>query len=203
MDTLILKKTDKGLEALRTRDPALPKHLRTAFILFDGNKSVGQVMSLLPTTSPALLELEDIMRMVQAGWLELLKPSFAPRVPAPSAPVAATVRATPAAVSVSSVSTASTQAAAITNHGERYLQAYALLGVLTGEMGLRGFRLQMSVEKAADYHGLVALLPKLRTAIEPKKLRPVEKILLAPSAPAAGVADSGFHSDSIPSVLIP
>ena len=203
MDTLILKKTDKGLEALRTRDPALPKHLRTAFILFDGNKSVGQVMSLLPTTSPALLELEDIMRMVQAGWLELLKPSFAPRVPAPSAPVAATVRATPAAVSVSSVSTASTQAAAITNHGERYLQAYALLGVLTGEMGLRGFRLQMSVEKAADYHGLVALLPKLRTAIEAKKLRPVEKILLAPSAPAAGVADSGFHSDSIPSVLIP
>ena len=203
MDTLILKKTDKGLEALRTRDPALPKHLRTAFILFDGNKSVGQVMSLLPTTSPALLELEDIMRMVQAGWLELLKPSFAPRVPAPSAPVAATVRATPAAVSVSSVSTASTQAAAITNHGERYLQAYALLGVLTGEMGLRGFRLQMSVEKAADYHGLVALLPKLRTAIEPKKLRPVEKILLAPSAPTAGVADSGFHSDSIPSVLIP
>ena len=202
MDTLILKKTDKGLEALRTRDPALPKHLRTAFILFDGNKSVGQVMSLLPTTSPALLELEDIMRMVQAGWLELLKPSFAPRVPAPSAPVAATVRASPAAVSVSSVSTASTQAA-ITNHGERYLQAYALLGVLTGEMGLRGFRLQMSVEKAADYHGLVALLPKLRTAIEPKKLRPVEKILLAPSAPAAGVADSGFHSDSIPSVLIP
>ena len=202
MDTLILKKTDKGLEALRTRDPALPKHLRTAFILFDGNKSVGQVMSLLPTTSPALLELEDIMRMVQAGWLELLQPTFAPRVPAPSAPVAATVRATPPAVSVSSVSTASTQAA-ITNHGERYLQAYALLGVLTGEMGLRGFRLQMSVEKAADYHGLVALLPKLRTAIEPKKLRPVEKILLAPSAPAAGVADSGFHSDSIPSVLIP
>ena len=200
MDTLILKKTDKGLEALRTRDPALPKHLRTAFILFDGNKSVGQVMSLLPTTSPALLELEDIMRMVQAGWLELLKPSFAPRVPAPSAPVAATVRATPAAASVS---TASSQAAAITNHGERYLQAYALLGVLTGEMGLRGFRLQMSVEKAADYHGLVALLPKLRTAIEAKKLRPVEKILLAPSAPAAGVADSGFHSDSIPSVLIP
>ena len=200
MDTLILKKTDKGLEALRTRDPALPKHLRTAFILFDGNKSVGQVMSLLPTTSPALLELEDIMRMVQAGWLELLKPSFAPRVPAPSAPVVATVRATPAATSVS---TASTPAAAITNHGERYLQAYALLGVLTGEMGLRGFRLQMSVEKAADYHGLVALLPKLRTAIEAKKLRPVEKILLAPSAPAAGVADSGFHSDSIPSVLIP
>lgn len=197
MDTLILKKTDKGLEALRTRDPALPKHLRTAFILFDGNKSVGQVMSLLPTTSPALLELEDIMRMVQAGWLELLKPSFAPRVPAPSAPVAATVRATPTAVSTS------TPAAAITNHGERYLQAYALLGVLTGEMGLRGFRLQMSVEKAADYHGLVALLPKLRTAIEPKKLRPVEKILLGPSAPAAGVADSGFHSDSIPSVLIP
>ena len=200
MDTLILKKTDKGLEALRTRDPALPKHLRTAFILFDGNKSVGQVMSLLPTTSPALLELEDIMRMVQAGWLELLQPTFAPRVPAPSAPVAATVRAMPIAVSTS---TASTPTAAITNHGERYLQAYALLGVLTGEMGLRGFRLQMSVEKAADYHGLVALLPKLRTAIEAKKLRPVEKILLAPSAPAAGVADSGFHSDSIPSVLIP
>ena len=60
MQTLILKKTDKGLEALRARDPVLPPRMRTAFILFDGNKSVEQVIELLPGNTGRLQLLEDI-----------------------------------------------------------------------------------------------------------------------------------------------
>ncbi|MBB6577884.1 hypothetical protein HNP33_001952 [Comamonas odontotermitis] len=62
------------------------------------------------------------------------------------------------------------------------MKAYAIVGQLVGELGLKGFRLQLAVEKAQGYEGLVALLPRLREAIDARKLRAVEKILLAPDA---------------------
>ncbi len=60
------------------------------------------------------------------------------------------------------------------------MQAYAMTHKLVSELGLRGFRLQLAVEKAQSYHGLVALLPRMRELIDAQKLRPLEKILLAP-----------------------
>lgn len=195
MDSLVLKKTDKGLEALRSRDPALPKRLRTAFILFDGNKNVAQVMQLLPG-SPAL-EREDVYSMLQAGWLELLNPSLAPQVPARTSPSAATLAAT------AQKATASAQHPSIRNPAERYQQAYTLITSLLGGMGLRGFKLQLAVEKADGYEGLVALLPRLHTAFDAQKMHKIEKVLLAPdSAPAATAATELGSNGSMP-VLIP
>ena len=63
-----------------------------------------------------------------------------------------------------------------------------MASVLVSELGLRGFRLQLMLEKAQGYQGLVALLPRMRDLIDAKKLRAVEKILLAPdevSVPAS------------------
>ena len=178
MDALILKKTDKGMEALRSRDPALPKRLRTAFILFDGNKNVAQVMQLLPS-SPAL-ELEDVYSMLQAGWLELLNPTLAPQVPARTAPSAATMAAT------AQKAAASAQRPSIRNPAERYQQAYAAISGVLGDMGLRGFKLQLAVEKADGYEGLLALLPRLQASFDAQKMRKIERILLEPdSAPVA------------------
>ncbi len=193
MDSLILKKTDKGLEALRSRDPALPKRLRTAFILFDGNKNVAQVMQLLPS-SPAL-ELEDIYAMLQAGWLELLNPSLAPQVPARTAPSAATVAAT------QQKAAASAQRPSIRNPADRYQQAYTVLTHMLGEMGLRGFKLQLAVEKADGYEGLLALLPRLQASFDAQKMRKIEKILLEPDSPSAG-AHTQDSNITMP-VLIP
>ena len=168
MDTFVLKKTDKGLEALRTRDPALPKRLRTAFILFDGNKSVAQVMNLLPA-SPMAIELEDVFAMLQAGWLEMLTPTLSPQVPAQVVPVVPANAAAPVA-----------PPGHIDNPAERYQKAYAMTTALLGEMGLRGFKLQLAVEKAEGYQGMVDLLPRLKASIEPQKMQAVEKMLLAP-----------------------
>ena len=70
----------------------------------------------------------------------------------------------------------------------RYMQAYAMAHKLVSELGLKGFRLQLAVEKAQSYHGLVALLPRMGELIDAQKLRPLEKILLAPdevSVPAS------------------
>lgn len=188
MDTLVLKKTDKGLEALRTRDPALPKRLRTAFILFDGSKNVAQVMRLLPL-SPAL-ELEDIYGMLQAGWLELLNPSLAPQVPARTTPSTATRAATAQKGELSA------QRPHIRNPSERYQQAYTLASTLVGEKGLRGFTLQLALEKADGYDGLLALLPRLQSALEPRQMRQLQAILLTPDK------DDDASNTTMP-VLIP
>lgn len=181
MHTLILKKTDKGMEALRVRDPALPQRLRPAFIMFDGQKSIEQVMALLPSTGGQLQVLEDIKQLLQQGLLELLRPagtsqpltSASDIVDSLAAPVAAPAAAAPAPA-----------AGSISNPGERYILAYAAASQLVSTLGLKGFRLQLQLEKAQGYEGLVATLPKLREVIDAKKLRPIEAILLGPEAPS-------------------
>ncbi|MEG0921549.1 MAG: hypothetical protein RSD57_01895 [Comamonas sp.] len=205
MHTLILKKTVKGLEALRARDPSLPQRLRPAFILFDGQKSIAQVMELLPSNRGRLQVLEDIKLLTQQGMLELLRPAAtwsvesdlrlsspdnepftdsayadstfthsqpnASAVPSPS-PVDARIQASRHASTPAQVS----------NPEARYMQGYAMASQLVSELGLKGFRLQLSVEKAQSYQGLVALLPRMNELIDAKKMRPLEKILLAPDS---------------------
>ncbi|MDR2331185.1 MAG: hypothetical protein LBE58_16405 [Comamonas sp.] len=185
MQSLILKKTDKGMEALRARDPSLPHRMRPAFIMFDGQKSIEQVMALAPSAGGQLQVLEDIKQLLQQGLLELLRPSDAGQtpsntsdiidslaVPAPMPPPAA------AAAPVAAPAAAATNpAAAISNHSERYIKAYAAASQLVSGLGLKGFRLQLQLEKAQGYDGLVAILPKLREVIDAKKLRPIEAIL--------------------------
>lgn len=194
MESLVLKKTEKGLEALRTRDPALPKRLRAAFILFDGHKSVAQVMPLLPAA--LALEWGDISSMLQAGWLELLHPTMAPQVPAPSVPSAETLQA------MQHRAVASAQTASIASPAERYQKAYTLTTALLGEMGLRGFRLQLAVEKANGYDDLVALLPRLQASLDPQKMRIIENILLQPDPAPPADAGSMASNGTMP-VLIP
>ncbi|MFE1571755.1 hypothetical protein [Comamonas odontotermitis] len=195
MQTLILKKTDKGLEALRARDPALPPRMRTAFILFDGNKSVEQVIELLPGNTGRLQLLEDIKLLIQQGLLELLRPAQAGEVggwlnhpsETPGAahePVAPASAAPPPSLAEERQQAArhTIAPAQVSDPTDRYMKAYPVASQLVSELGLKGFRLQLALEKAQGYEGLVALLPRLREAIEAKKLRAVEKILLAPDA---------------------
>ena len=197
MQTLILKKTDKGLEALRARDPALPPRMRTAFILFDGNKSVEQVIELLPGNTGRLQLLEDIKLLIQQGLLELLRPAQGGEVGGwlnhsseapgaahePAAPAPATAAPPPSLADERQQAARHTIAPAqVSDPTDRYMKAYPVASQLVSELGLKGFRLQLALEKAQGYEGLVALLPRLREAIEAKKLRAVERILLAPDA---------------------
>ncbi|MGE8493264.1 MULTISPECIES: hypothetical protein [unclassified Comamonas] len=184
MHTLILKKTDKGMEALRARDPSLPHRMRPAFIMFDGQKSIEQVMALAPSAGGQLQVLEDIKQLLQQGLLELLRPSDAGQLPASASAIidnltdpATTPPPAAAAAPVAAQTAASNATAAISNHSERYIKAYAAASQLVSGLGLKGFRLQLQLEKAQGYDGLVAVLPKLREVIDAKKLRPIEAIL--------------------------
>ena len=179
MHTLILKKTDKGMEALRARDPALPHRMRPAFIMFDGQKSIEQVMALAPSAGGQLQVLEDIKQLLQQGLLELLRSGDASQAP-PSASDLMDSLAVPAPTAQPAAAPAAplTTSAAISDPGERYIKAYAAASQLVSGLGLKGFRLQLQLERAQGYDGLVAILPKLREVIDAKKLRPIEAILL-------------------------
>src|SRR6185369_5498910 len=52
---------------------------------------------------------------------------------------------------------------------ERYAEAYPIATRLTAELGLRGFRLNLAVEAAANYEGLLEVAAKIREAVGPKK----------------------------------
>lgn len=183
MHTLILKKTDKGMEALRARDPALPHRMRPAFIMFDGQKSIEQVMALAPSAGGQLQVLEDIKQLLQQGLLELLRSGDASQAPPSVNATASDIidsLAVPAPMAQPAAAPAEplTAPAAISDPGERYIKAYAAASQLVSGLGLKGFRLQLQLERAQGYDGLVAILPKLREVIDAKKLRPIEAILL-------------------------
>lgn len=181
MHTLILKKTDKGMEALRARDPALPHRMRPAFIMFDGQKSIEQVMALSSSTGGQLQVLEDIKQLLQQGLLELLRSGDA-SLPSASTNELIDSLAVPAQAASPAAAPAAQLAApaAISDPSERYIKAYAAASQLVSGLGLKGFRLQLQLEKAQGYDGLVAVLPKLREVIDAKKLRPIEAILFGP-----------------------
>ena len=59
----------------------------------------------------------------------------------------------------------------------RYLKAYPIAIRLTAELGLRGFRLNLAIETAADLDRLKELAPKIRDAVGPEKFLELENAL--------------------------
>jgi hypothetical protein len=60
---------------------------------------------------------------------------------------------------------------------ERYQRAYLVASKLTSGLGLRGFRLNLSVESAASYKDLVAIAPKIREAVGEEKFAELAQAL--------------------------
>jgi hypothetical protein len=73
-------KTLAGQQAFKERHPDLPQRLRSAFLLFDGQRSLSQV---LEATSGMGVTGDDIQKLVDKGWLELRE---LPRTDQASAP---------------------------------------------------------------------------------------------------------------------
>lgn len=115
---------------------------------------------------------EDIDQLVQLGLLENPNGSAATAgtgvVPAqfPSA----SAEPAPAAIVRQPVDGRSNQ--------QRYKDAYPIATQLTGGLGLRGFRLNLSVEKTSTYEELLDLLPKIRGAVGPEKVVALERALI-------------------------
>lgn len=158
-------KTDVGQAAFKERSPLFSARQRSAFILFDGQKTADQV---LQATAGMGLVAGDIDYMVAQGFLA---PTQA--TPATALPVVASAplieQAEDAALSVVPVSNRTPQ--------ERYSDAKPIATQITASLGLRGFMLNLSVESAAGFDDLLALLPKIQNAAGVKACRELERAL--------------------------
>lgn len=151
-------KTEAGQNALKDRSLLAPRQ-RSAFILFDGKRSLKEV---LEATAGLGVTSDELVQLVELGLLE---------------PDPQSVRDQAAEVVAAAAVIAGKESSDADN--DRYRNAYPVAARLTGALGLRGFRLNLAVEGAADVEALRALLPKIRDAVGAGKCRELERALSA------------------------
>lgn len=149
-------KTEAGQRALKDRSVPLTPRQRSAFILFDGKRTLAEVLG---ATSGLGVAMPDVDHLVELGLLATEQDT----VPVPLA----------AAV----VASAANDASGLALPQQRYQNAYPIATRLTASLGLRGFRLNLAVEAAGDYHQLIDLVPRIRAAVGDEKCLPLERAL--------------------------
>ncbi len=140
---------------------------RSAFILFDGQKTADQV---LVSTAGMGVTQADVDYMVEQGFL-------APAAGQVVAPVLTIAVATADAVELAEQSANPPQPVSDRSPQERYSEAKPIATKLTASLGLRGFMLNLAVESAAGYDDLLTLLPKIQDALGTKACRELERAL--------------------------
>jgi len=178
---MILAKTETGLQVFKDRSVRLTPRQRSAFILFDGQRSVADVL-----TSGMGIASEDVDQMVELGLLAVMPRSSGSLSPAPvfaatDQPVVSlsesanrvTTERGAAAVEPQSASPLDT----VRDAQQRYQDAYPIATRLTASLGLRGFRLNLAVEGSSNHQDLLALAPKIRAAVGGAKAEPLDRAL--------------------------
>lgn len=164
---MYLVKTSSGQQAFKDRHADFSPRLRSAFLQFDGQRSLDQVLESIAGLG---VTQEELLALVDRAWLAPREGVVAVATPATAVPAAAT--ALPAAVAVEGGS----------DQARRYRQGYPLAIAITAGMGFKGFRLNMAVEAAIGYEQLVALAPRLREAASPASYAPLHEALFGAQA---------------------
>ncbi|MBC5766167.1 hypothetical protein [Ramlibacter albus] len=154
---MLVAKTEAGQRVLKDRSVALTPRQRSALILFDGKRTVEDVLA---ATAAAGVTREDTDKLLELGLIADVAPD---RTRAEAAAAVA-------------------QQEAVERHKhrtpqERYAEAYPIATALTAGLGLRGFRLNLAVEAATSYEDLLAVAPKIRDAVGDEKFRPLDNAL--------------------------
>lgn len=149
-------KTDAGQQAFKARSPLFSARQRSAFILIDGVKTRDELLAATAGLGVTVADMDHLLAQglitVVAGGVDLLLDG----APAQGATGGGSGRAPQ----------------------DRYAQAYPLAVQLTSSLGLRGFTLNLAVEAAADFDGLVALLPRMQKTLGNEACAPLARILL-------------------------
>ncbi len=154
-------KTEAGQQAFKERSPLFSARQRSMFILFDGNKTLEQVLA---ATGGMGVTVADVDHLVDQGFLSLILGSAAQ--PAPVASADAVRQAEESGLPPSN-----------RTPQERYSDAKPIATRLTAALGLRGFRLNLAVESAAGFDDLLTLLPKIQEAVGAKAAWELERAL--------------------------
>ena len=163
---MIYSKTETGQQVVKDRSVPLTPRQRSAFILFDGKRTVDGVLA---ATAGMGVTAQDIQFMADSG-LQAVVEGAAAVAPAPAAPAAP-----PMAAPVQTAAPAVVRSSRTDQ--ERYQDAYPIATALTANMGLRGFRLNLAVEGAGSYEKLLELSPKIREAVGDEKFARLDRAL--------------------------
>lgn len=152
---MIYIKTELGQTALQNRSIPLTPRQRSAFIMFDGKRSVDDV---LKATAGLQVTADDLVHLVSLGLLAPLVPSGLVKTDPP-------------------ITDHMPDGSPTLSAQEHYSRAYPIAIKLTSALGLRGFRLNLAVEGAADLEQLQALAPKIKEAVGPEKFKELQDAL--------------------------
>lgn len=150
-------KTEAGQRALKERSQQLTSRQRSAMILFDGKKTVDQVLAATADLGVVSIDIDHLLAL---GYLCVAEASVPP-VGLPA---------------VASAAVPAVEAPALTK-SECFVLAWPIAIRLAGALGLRGYLLKRTVEAAAGYDDLVALLPKITDAAGTENTRELRKAL--------------------------
>ena len=168
---MIYIKTERGAQAIKDRRAVELSHgQRTALILFEGKRSLK---SVLETTSALGVTAHDIDVLVSMRLLAPAPVEVRPRAAGHSEFPASTLPGLPHDTLGPLISVPTDPS----ERAERYRHAYPLATQLTASLGLRGFKLNLAVEAAQGFDGLVDLVPKLRHAVGEARLQPLLRAL--------------------------
>ena len=165
---MIYVKTELGKTALHDKSLGLSPRQRSAFILFDGKRSVDEILKL---TTALGVTVDDVSRLQALG---LLAETNASSVGNPTGLVAPPVSASVA--SPPNLPSPAEQGPTLSDQGQ-YAKAYPIAVRLTSNLGLRGFRLNLSVESAGNLEKLKDLAPKIKEAVGLEKFKELEDAL--------------------------
>lgn len=158
-----LQKTEAGQQAFKQRSPEISARQRSAFILFDGQRLLDEVLA---STAGLGVSRADVLDLLDKGFL--LAPDGA----------AATAQAGgPPPLAHDSAPAATEPTRTTATPSELYQAAYPIAIRITSKLGLRGFKLNLAVEGASGYDDLVALVPAIAKATSAEDARELRRAL--------------------------
>lgn len=167
---MALIKTELGQRLFKERSALLSVRQRSAFIMFDGIKSVEQVLVAAAGLGVVRSDIDHMVSnglLADSGGVRVVASPTLMEVPTSPSPLADKIDSSPPQPPI----------APRRSDQERYALAWPMATQLTAAMGIRGFRLNLAVEAASGYQDLLALLPKIQAAVGTEKAAAFERAL--------------------------
>jgi|GEM_PF-485511 len=162
MTTTIYQKTDKGQDEIRTRANHLDQRHRAVLLMVNGEKTCDEILLQLQPLGMTRAVFDELE---QGGYIRAhVAGSAAPSTSAPASPPP------PSSTPHTAVAAAPAPSATASATSEQGIDGYQRLyrfytETISRYLGLRGYLLEMKVEKAGNVEELVALRETLKAAL--------------------------------------
>ncbi|WP_247308521.1 hypothetical protein [Ralstonia pseudosolanacearum] len=161
MTATIYQKTDKGHEEIRTRSHRLDQKHRALLLMVNGEKTCDDILTQL---QPLGMQQAEFDALELDGYI---RPHVADTPPPPEAPAVTPAPAPQHAPSSAPPTAGNSARTPADGHGvEGYQRLYRFYTeAISRHLGLRGYLLEMKIEKAASLAELIALRDTLKAAL--------------------------------------